>query len=303
MKLDWESLDGLPLPEAEPFSAQLSRVADCCAAVEGLPVQAVVHLLITDDASIREVNLSQRGMDRETDVLSFPTVAYAAGQTARTAKAALRREYDPDQGGCFLGDILLSLPRAQAQAAEYGHSLMREVCYLLAHGLFHLFGYDHLTPVDQKEMRTMEEKALTLAGIPRETGQAGMPDDVQLLSLAREALSCSYSPYSRFRVGACILCADGRVFTGCNVENASFGLTNCAERTAVFKAISEGATVFTAIAIAADAAPPWPCGACRQVLNEFAPDIRVLITWGDGQVAASTLGALLPHSFGPKDLP
>lgn len=109
----------------------------------------------------------------------------------------------------------------------------------------------------------MEERALQLAGVTREGPHPVTPSDDQLLALAREAMQRSYSPYSRFRVGACLLSADGRVFEGCNVENASYGLTNCAERTAVFKAISEGATgVYRRIAIAAERSALWPCGAC-----------------------------------------
>jgi len=149
----------------------------------------------------------------------------------------------------------------------------------------------------------MEEKALQLAGITREEDIRTIPSDEQLLAMAREAMLRSYSPYSHFKVGACLLCNDGRIFQGCNVENASFGLTNCAERTAIFKAVSEGAKDFAAIAIAAEKAAPWPCGACRQVLNEFAPNIRVLITWNGDQVAEASLSQLLPHSFGPKELP
>ena len=147
----------------------------------------------------------------------------------------------------------------------------------------------------------MEEKALQLAGVSREEN-ASMPTDEQLLSLARQAMQRSYSPYSHFKVGACLLSADGRLFQGCNIENASFGLTNCAERTALFKAVSEGATEFTTIAIASEKAAPWPCGACRQALNEFAPQIRVLVTWGDNLTAESTLPQLLPYGFGPKEL-
>ena len=149
----------------------------------------------------------------------------------------------------------------------------------------------------------MEENALTLAGVAREPAARAMIADETLLALAREAMQRSYSPYSHFRVGACVLSEDGRVYTGCNVENASFGLTNCAERTAVFKAVSDGVKAFSAIAIAAEGAAPWPCGACRQVLNEFAPGLRVLITWGAGHVEQATLPELLPHGFGPKDLP
>jgi len=106
----------------------------------------------------------------------------------------------------------------------------------------------------------------------------------------------------QYAVGAALLSADGRVFTGCNIENASFGLTNCAERTAMFKAVSEGAREFTAIAIASKASAPYPCGACRQALNEFAPNLRILVTWGDGLVEETTLPKLLPHGFGPEDV-
>lgn len=145
----------------------------------------------------------------------------------------------------------------------------------------------------------MEEKILSAIGMERD-GQGSLSDEA-LLALAVSARERSYSPYSGYAVGAALLCADGRVFQGCNIENASFGLTNCAERTAMFKAISEGAKEFVAIAIAAEKSAPWPCGACRQVLNEFAPDIRVLVTW-DGCVDEAPLSQLLPHGFGPKSL-
>ncbi len=127
-------------------------------------------------------------------------------------------------------------------------------------------------------------------------------NDQELLKAAIEAKNASYSPYSHFRVGACLLSEDGRAFTGCNVENASFGATICAERTALVKAISEGARKFTTIAISADSAPPYPCGICRQMLSEFNPTMRVLITWGTHN-EETTLDGLLPHHFGPKDLP
>ena len=125
-------------------------------------------------------------------------------------------------------------------------------------------------------------------------------DDVSLIQLAREAMKKSYCPYSSYPVGAALHCTDGRVFQGCNIENASFGLTNCAERTAVFKAVSEGAYSFDVIAIAAET-KAWPCGACRQVLNEFSPNIRVLITWNN-QVEEKSLRELLPESFGPDSM-
>ena len=127
--------------------------------------------------------------------------------------------------------------------------------------------------------------------------------DERLLEMAREAMKRSYSPYSHYPVGAALLSANGQVFTGCNIENAAFGLTNCGERTAIFKAVSEGVRNFTTIAIAATNSAPWPCGACRQVLNEFAPGIRVIVTWGDGKVDEAPLSKLLPYGFGPESLP
>ena len=145
----------------------------------------------------------------------------------------------------------------------------------------------------------MEEKILNAVGMSRDEQQ--QISDETLLALAVSAREHSYSPYSGYAVGAALLSADGRVFQGCNIENASFGLTNCAERTAIFKAVSEGADEFTAIAIASKVSAPWPCGACRQVLNEFAPGIRVLVTWDGGRDEMS-LNELLPHGFGPKDL-
>ena len=296
MKIEWEQR--VPAPADAP----LSLVAACCQAAEGVRLPLAVHVVLTDDADIRALNARTRGVERATDVLSFPTVNYPQGRTARSCERRLRAEFDPELGACLMGDIVISRERALAQAAEYGHSPRRELCYLLAHGLFHLMGYDHMTPDEQKEMRAMEEKALGMAGISR--GEEAVPvSDDDLLSLARLAMENSYCPYSHYAVGAALLSADGRVFQGCNIENASFGLTNCAERTALFKAVSEGARDFTAIAIASNGSAPYPCGACRQALNEFAPGLRVLVTWGEGEVDETTLPALLPHGFGPKDLP
>jgi cytidine deaminase len=119
-----------------------------------------------------------------------------------------------------------------------------------------------------------------------------------LIDEAAEALENAHAPYSNYKVGAVLLCSDGTVFKGCNVENASFGLTNCAERTALFSAVAAGKTDFAALAIAASGEPaPFPCGACRQVLAEFCnPDFPIYIQQGEDYVT-TTLGELLPHSF------
>jgi len=125
--------------------------------------------------------------------------------------------------------------------------------------------------------------------------------DQMLLETAVKMLEYAYVPYSNYPVGAALLSEDGRVFTGCNVENAAYGNTLCAERTALCKAVSEGARRFKAIAIAAKGSAPFPCGACRQSLYEFAPDLHVLVTW-DGHVREATLSDLLPEGFGPSSL-
>ena len=127
--------------------------------------------------------------------------------------------------------------------------------------------------------------------------------DRELFNLACAALENAYAPYSHFRVGACLLSDDGRAFTGCNVENASFGGTICAERTALVKGVSEGAKRFTAIAVVGEKDNAWPCGICRQALNEFSGDMRVICgAKATGTFTAQTLRELLPHSFGPEDL-
>jgi len=126
-----------------------------------------------------------------------------------------------------------------------------------------------------------------------------------LLQRARDARRNAYVPYSRFTVGAALLTDSGEVITGCNVENASYGLANCAERTAVFKAVSEGVRGFRAIAVVGleDDAPCSPCGACRQVLYEFAPDMVVITPGGDGNPRQRSMRELLPDAFDPSALP
>lgn len=126
--------------------------------------------------------------------------------------------------------------------------------------------------------------------------------DKELIMQAVKVREQAYAPYSRFRVGAALLTSDGKVYTGCNVENASFGITCCAERTALFKAVSEGKRTFTAIAVVggADSVPDtdcFPCGVCRQALCEFCGgDFRV-ITGTVENFSVFTLAELMPHSF------
>ena len=130
----------------------------------------------------------------------------------------------------------------------------------------------------------------------------------ELISAAISARRNAYAPYSGYKVGAALLCSDGEIVTGCNVENASYGATNCAERTAVFKAVSEGKRNFSAIAIAGGIGEnsdyAFPCGVCRQVLREFCSpaDFKVIICKSTEDYKEATLEELLPSSFGPNNL-
>ncbi len=126
-------------------------------------------------------------------------------------------------------------------------------------------------------------------------------NDQDLIQQAQAARERAYAPYSKYKVGAALLTASGQVFTGCNVENAVYPLCTCAERTAVVKAVSEGQREFASIAIATRNGGS-PCGACRQVLREFAPRLRVLLVDDANHVREFTLDQLLPESFGPESL-
>lgn len=132
----------------------------------------------------------------------------------------------------------------------------------------------------------------------------------KLINEAIKSREFSYSPYSNFKVGAALLCVDGKIYTGCNIENAAFSPTNCAERTAVFKAVSEGETQFEAIAIVGGKSDAnqldicTPCGVCRQVLAEFCnPEkFKIIVGKSENDYKVYTLKELLPLSFSPENL-
>ncbi len=146
---DWGELDPVWLE-------RLDTILPLYAEQEGLPDELVIGLTFCDDEAIRSINNEYRGIDRATDVLSFPL--YERDDEIEL----LEDELAP------FGDIVLSVPHAQAQAAEYGHSVEREVCYLIVHGLMHLAGYDHIEPEDKVEMRAAEEALLNAVGVTRE---------------------------------------------------------------------------------------------------------------------------------------
>ena len=134
------------------------------------------------------------------------------------------------------------------------------------------------------------------------------PTDAELIRAAFKARSFAYTPYSHFKVGAALLGRSGKVYTGCNIENAAYTPTNCAERTAVFKAVSEGITEFDAIAVCGgpgEAEPEdfcTPCGVCRQVMREFCRGDFTLVFYDGEKTAEYTLDEMMPHSFTPMDL-
>ncbi|MEA3459266.1 MAG: cytidine deaminase [Chloroflexota bacterium] len=129
-----------------------------------------------------------------------------------------------------------------------------------------------------------------------------MVTDEELISLAAEARERAYAPYSHFAVGAALLAKSGKIYTACNVENVSYGLSVCAERAAVFKAVSEGEREFEAIAVVTEKGKKGPCGACRQVLSEFSEDMRVIMADEEGAYRVLSLRELLPDAFTPADL-
>ena len=292
MKLEWH-LDFFFFLE---ILSLMQTAAERTLQDENIEFPCLVTVRLCDDKTIQTINREYRNIDHSTDVLSFPSVLWEKNETAGKNPRKLRQEYDDEANACFLGDIIISIDHLRKQAREYEHSEAREAAYLLVHSMCHLMGYDHMEKEEKSKMREKEERILTSLGITRSS--EGIVSDDILLELAREAMQRRYFPYSSYPVGAALLAKDGRVFQGCNIENASLGATICAERTAMVKAVSEGALEFDAIAIATKDTPGWPCGICRQFMSEFAPDIRIIVTWGDGtHVEHSTMQQILPYQF------
>ena len=147
-----------------PYAALLERAITAALEAEGVKTPCEVDVLITDDEAIHQINLEQRGVDRPTDALSFPTFNYLPGQPPADGADA-----DPATGLTPLGDMVISLERARAQAEEYGHPLERELCYLAVHSVLHLLGYDHMDEGEEKaQMRAREEAILGKLGMTRD---------------------------------------------------------------------------------------------------------------------------------------
>lgn len=153
-----------------PFDAE-EIVEKVCTAVldaEQCPYEAQINVVITDNAGIREINFETRGIDRETDVLSFPNVDFEEEGVFDIDEEAEADYFDPDSGELMLGDIMISADKVYAQAEEYGHTPMREFAFLVAHSMFHLCGYDHMEEQEAKRMEQKQEAVLVQLGITRE---------------------------------------------------------------------------------------------------------------------------------------
>lgn len=153
-----------------PFAIQeiVERIMEAVMDMERCPYETSVNLLVTDGEGIREYNREYRGLDQETDVLSFPNITFEREGDFAVVERAEADYFDPDSGELLLGDIILSADRVRAQAEEYGHSLLREFAFLTAHSMFHLCGYDHMAPQEAAIMERKQEQLLEKLDIRRD---------------------------------------------------------------------------------------------------------------------------------------
>ncbi|MCR5086341.1 MAG: rRNA maturation RNase YbeY [Lachnospiraceae bacterium] len=159
---EWE---GEIFPDCE---AVLRSVFEAACDYVQCPYECTVNMLLTDDSAIHSMNREFRDTDRATDVLSFPMIDYTEPGSFDGIEEQSEQYFDPDSGELLLGDIVISVERAIAQAAEYGHSLKREMAFLTAHSMLHLFGYDHMQDDEREEMERMQEEILSKLGITRD---------------------------------------------------------------------------------------------------------------------------------------
>lgn len=245
-----------------------------------------VSVSFVEESEIQELNREYRKVDRVTDVLSFPL-----GE--RDGRAVE-----------LLGDIVICTNRAMVQAEEFGHSFEREVCYLSVHSALHLMGFDHEEDDEKGEMRKLEKEIMAELKIFKNEDAKPTDRSEELIKLAVQMKEKAYCPYSNYQVGAALLTAGGKLFGGCNVENASYPAGICAERTAAAKAVSEGETRFCAIAIAVSGDKfGYPCGVCRQFLCEFAEeDMIVYLINSKLEVRTEKFSEVFPHGFRGSDM-
>lgn len=289
-----------------PYEEAINTVVNGALDFVNCPFECTVDITIVDDDTIKEINNEQRQINKSTDVLSFPMIEYnKPGEFEFLEEDSYNDCFDPESGNLLLGDIIISIDHVKEQAISYGHSEYRELAFLVAHSMFHLFGYDHMVEDECKVMETLQKDLLNKLQITRDAdfyskikNAHEIVDNATLIMKAKEAMNYSYSPYSHFKVGAALSTKHGQVFTGCNIENASYGATICAERTAATKAISEGYVDFDKIAIVSTREEfTYPCGICRQFLSEFSKDLIIVLSNKEGEIKEVRLSELMPEAF------
>lgn len=162
--------EGLPVPD---YEALIRQVIGQALEFENCPYEAQVYVLLTDNEEIRQANREHRQIDRPTDVLSFPMVSYPAPADFSDVETREPCAFHPDTGELMLGDILISMDKVREQAEEYGHSMRRELAFLVAHSMLHLMGYDHMEEGERTVMEWRQEEILQQCGITRERTDGG----------------------------------------------------------------------------------------------------------------------------------
>lgn len=149
------------------YEALIKRVVEGCIDYEECPYESEVNVLFTDDEQIKQINKEYRGIDKPTDVLSFPSIEYDTPGDFSRLEDECAQYFHPESGELLLGDIVISVDRAQEQSVEYGHSMEREIAFLIAHSMFHLFGYDHMEDEERLVMEKKQNEVLDILQIRR----------------------------------------------------------------------------------------------------------------------------------------
>lgn len=239
---------------------------------ENVDLSGTLNLVLVEEEKMRELKERFFGKKESSDVMSF---------------------FYGEEKDKTWGEIIICIPVALRQVQEAGNSVDDELSLLFIHGLLHCLGYDDRAPQDLHIMKEKQEHYLN-------TFKKHLLFE-KLIDEAQKQLDLSYAPYSGYKVASALLCTNGKIVTGVNVENASFGLSICAERVAVSKAISMGLQNFEAIAIVSEKKDfCYPCGACLQVLAEFSPEMQVLVARSREDFKIFNLKELLPCSFSLK---
>lgn len=248
----------------------IKKIVDYVCKQENRPISGKLSIAFVSRDEIRALKKEFLHQDVDTDVLSF-----------------FYGTEEPDQ---IWGEIIICPEKAREHAYNYGTKFEDEQKLLLIHGLLHLLDYDDTDSEKKHLMETRQNQILKQLLIAEKRDQ--------LVASAQKIRLYAYAPYSLFSVGAALENVDGKVVQGVNIENASLGLSVCAERVALFKAVSLGYTDFTRLAVVSSQNQYClPCGACRQVLYEFAPHLEILAARSEGDYQIYSLDQLFPHPF------